>query len=263
MEHIHEASFPGPEFEIAVVITGIIAITLYYLAFAKLSSWPVYRFLLFVAGILATVTSLAGPLAGGAHESFTLHMVVHLLLGMLSPLLMVLSRPLKLMMKSLPVLKARRLSAFMRESSYIRFLHLPVTGAVLNIGGLYLLYMTGLFHQMHSSLILFILVHLHVFFAGYLFTHVILEMDFILHRYSFYHRAAVLILTLAGHKILSKIIYANPPEGISRTAGESGAMLMYYGGDVIDLLLIIFLCYQWYLDRQRLYAISTRPSHSL
>lgn len=260
MEHGHEASLPGAGFEITVVIIGVIGLTAYYLGYEKQSDWPGYRFGLFIAGVFTAVISLAGPLANGAHGDFTLHMVVHLLLGMLAPLLLVLSKPVKLMLKSLPVMKARQLSAFMKNSRFIRFLHIPVTGAILNIGGLFLLYMTGLFHQMHSSLVLFILVHLHVFLAGYLFTHVILEADFTARRYSFYHRAAVLILALAGHKILSKMIYANPPEGISRAAGESGAMLMYYGGDVIDVILIIFICYQWYRSRQRTYMIQNKPS---
>lgn len=263
MEHVHEASLPGTGFEIAIVAAGVIALTLYFLTYKKQSNWPVYRFCLFIAGVLAAVISLAGPLADAAHKDFTLHMVVHLLLGMLSPLLIVLSRPFKLMLKSLPVIRARRVSAFMKNSRYIRCLHVPVTGMVLNIGGLYVLYMTSLFHHMHTSLVIFMLVHLHVFLAGYLFTHVILEIDFTARRYSFYHRAAVLVLALAGHKILSKMIYANPPQGISQTSGEGGALLMYYGGDVIDLVLIILICYQWYRARQSVYTISSRPSHAI
>lgn len=260
MEYVHDASFPGAGFEIAVMVIGVIALTAYYLAYEKQSNWPLYRFGLFIAGVLTAVISLAGPLANEAHGDFTVHMVVHLLLGMLSPLLLVLSNPLTLMLKSLPVLRARQLSRGMKRSRYISFLHVPLTGACLNIGGLFLLYMTGLFHQMHSSLVLYILVHLHVFLAGYLFTHVILEVDFTALRYSFYHRAAVLVLALAGHKILSKMIYADPPEGVSRTAGENGAMLMYYGGDVIDVMLIILICYQWYRARQRTYTIQRTPS---
>ncbi|WP_404406169.1 cytochrome c oxidase assembly protein [Jeotgalibacillus malaysiensis] len=260
MEHVHEASFPGPGFEVAVVMIGVIALTAYYLGYEKQSNWPGYRFVLFIAGVTTAVTSLAGPLANGAHGNFTLHMVVHLLLGMLAPLLLVLSKPVTLLLKSLPVLKARQLTSLIKRSRYISLLHVPLTGAFLNIGGLFLLYMTGLFHQIHSSLVLFILVHLHVFLAGYLFTHVILEADFTAHRYSFYHRAAILILALAGHKILSKMIYATPPEGISRTAGESGAMLMYYGGDAIDVMLIILICYQWYRSRQKTFTIQNKPS---
>ncbi|KIL43635.1 hypothetical protein KP77_33410 [Jeotgalibacillus alimentarius] len=259
MEHVH-TPFPGAGFEITVIVIGVTALTVYYLAYEKQSNWPLYRFGLFTAGVLTAVISLAGPLANEAHSNFIIHMVIHLLLGMLSPLLIVVSKPLTLMLRSLPVKKARRLSVWVRRSRYVRLLHLPVTGACLNIGGLFLLYMTDLFHQMHSSLVLFILIHLHVFLAGYLFTHIILEVDFTARRYSFYHRATVLILALAGHKILSKMIYADPPEGISRTAGENGAMLMYYGGDVIDVILIILICYQWYRARQRTYTIQNNPS---
>ncbi|TFE01781.1 cytochrome c oxidase assembly protein [Jeotgalibacillus salarius] len=255
----HEVSLPGTGFEVTVILIGLTLLITYFAAYRKHTHWPVYRLLLWGAGVLLAVVSLAGPLAGSAHGDFTLHMVVHLFLGMLAPLLFVLSKPIELILKTLPVLKARKLSAFMKNSRYLHVLHIPATGAILNIGGLFLLYMTGLFNQMHSSLVIFILVHLHVFLAGYLFTHVILEMDFTVRRYSFYHRATVLVLALAGHKILSKMIYATPPEGVSRAAGESGAELMYYGGDLIDVALIVLICYQWYLHRQRKYAIQPEP----
>ena len=59
-------------------------------------------------------------------------------------------------------------------------------------------------------------------------------------------RAIVLVCSLAGHSILSKYLYAHPPIGVSSADAETGAMLMYYGGDLIDLGLILIFCYQWY-----------------
>ena len=122
----------------------------------------------------------------------------------------------------------------------------PIIAAILNIGGLFLIYMTDLFTLMHTSAWLYGLVHLHVFLAGYLFTISIIYIDITTHRYSFMYRAIVLVLALGFHKVLSKLIYAAPPDGISKGAGESGALLMYYGGDIIDLGLIVILCWQWY-----------------
>lgn len=98
---------------------------------------------------------------------------------------------------------------------------------------------------------LFALVHLHVFLAGYLFTMSIIYIDIVTYRYSFLYRAAVLIAALGFHKILSKLIYASPPAGIPIQDGERGAMLMYYGGDIVDLALIIILCLEWYKRAER------------
>ena len=91
-----------------------------------------------------------------------------------------------------------------------------------------------------------IVVHIHVFIAGYLFTISLLYIDPVSHRFSFLFRTVVFILALAGHGILSKFIYAYPPEGVLIEQASVGAMLMYYGGDAVDLLLIIILFKHWY-----------------
>jgi hypothetical protein len=49
---------------------------------------------------------------------------------------------------------------------------------------------------------------------------------------------------LAAHGILAKYLYAHPPAGVLHA--EAGAQLMYYGGDVLDLILIVVFCRQWY-----------------
>ena len=117
---------------------------------------------------------------------------------------------------------------------------------ILNIGGLYVLYLTSLFEWMHQSTIVYFIVHLHVFLAGYLFTASIVYIDLTAHRLSYLFRSIILIISLAAHKILSKIIYADPPAGVPREQGEAGGQVMYYGGDFVELVLIIILCSQWY-----------------
>ncbi|MFB9860223.1 cytochrome c oxidase assembly protein [Salinicoccus siamensis] len=210
--------------------------------------WPARRLVFWTLGVLAAVAALVGPLAQLSHSDFTVHMLGHLLLGMLAPLLMLMARPMTLLMRALPVRHARKLSRIL-NFKYVHFISNPAVASVLNIGGLFLLYKTGLFTAMHTSTWLFALIHLHVFLAGYLFTMSIVYLDITTRRYSFIYRAVVLIIALGFHKILSKLIYAAPPEGVPQAEGEAGAMLMYYGGDVIDLALIIILCSQWYQSR--------------
>ena len=55
-----------------------------------------------------------------------------------------------------------------------------------------------------------------------------------------------LIIALAGHGILAKYVYANPPTGVPIGEAEQGSMLMYYGGDFVDAMIIFILCLQWY-----------------
>jgi putative membrane protein len=211
----------------------------------RFKAWPLRKLLLFVSGIVIGLQAVAGPIAMHAHHSFVYHMIGHLLLGMLAPLLLVLSQPVTLLLRALPQSGGRAVSRIFR-SGYARFLIHPITAAVLNIGGLWFLYTTHLFHYMHQSSFVSMLVHLHIFAAGYLFTLAMLYTDPVPYRKSYLYRVIVFVFALAGHGILSKYLYANPPMGIAAADAQQGAMLMYYGGDLIDLTIIVILCWQWY-----------------
>ncbi|HSI66264.1 MAG TPA: cytochrome c oxidase assembly protein [Planococcus sp. (in: firmicutes)] len=245
----HSTHTAGTVYEAALILVVILALTLYPIAGILTSKlyrkWPPSRYFFWYTGVLAAMAALVGPLAERAQTDFVAHMAGHLLLGMLSPILLVFARPMTLLLRSLPVTAGRQLSRLLK-SGPIHFLSNPLVAAILNLGGLAVLYTTDLYMLMHQSLVLHIMIHLHVFLAGYLFTISIIYIDLTTHRYSFLYRSVVLILALAAHKILSKHIYASPPVGVPREEAQTGGMLMYYGGDLIDLALITILCYQWY-----------------
>ncbi|MDI3330927.1 MAG: cytochrome c oxidase assembly protein [Micrococcus sp.] len=209
------------------------------------SPWPVRRTLSWYAGLGCASAALLGPVAGAAHASFTAHMAGHLLLGMAAPLLLALAAPVTLGLRALPVAAARSLTRLLR-SRYLRGVTHPVAAAVLNAGGLWLLYTTPLYQSMHGSALLHALVHTHVLVAGYLFTAALVGPDPDPHRASMPVRSAVLIGFIAAHSMLAKWLYAHPPAGVGRADGEAGALLMYYGGDAVDVVLIVLLFSGWY-----------------
>lgn len=209
------------------------------------SPWPVARTVMFYAGLACVGVSLVGPLAQASHGSFTAHMTGHLLLGMLAPLLLVLSAPITVLLRALRVNRARAVVRVLR-TPYLRFITHPLVAAVLNAGGLWLLYTTPLFHWMHGSVWVHGLVHAHIFLAGYVFTAAIVGVDPDPHRRSFKLRAGVLIAFIAAHSVLAKWLYAHPPAGVESSDGQFGAQLMYYGGDAVDILLVVLLCAEWY-----------------
>ncbi len=59
-------------------------------------------------------------------------------------------------------------------------------------------------------------------------------------------RLVVVVLAIAAHSILAKHLYSRPPAGMPAAAVERGALLMYYGGDLLELALVVLLCAQWY-----------------
>ncbi|MUN64851.1 cytochrome c oxidase assembly protein [Kocuria sediminis] len=207
--------------------------------------WPIHRTVLWYAGVFCAGAGLVGPVAEAARTNFSAHMVGHLLLGMIGPLCLSLSAPVTLALRALPVAKARKLSRLLR-TVLVRGLTHPVVTVVLNAGGLWALYTTDLYHLMHTSVWLHALIHTHVLVAGYLFTIAIVGIDPNPHRSSFPLRATALIGFLTVHSILAKWLYGHPPSGVESTDARTGAQIMYYGGDAVDVTLIIVFCAQWY-----------------
>lgn len=203
------------------------------------------RVVLFMIGFICSAFAVVGPLAERAHDDFTIHMIGHLLLGMLGPFLIVLGAPMTFVLRALPISWARHVTRLLKSRPLQFFSH-PIIASLLNIGGLWVLYTTHLFAFMHEQPFLHFIIHLHVFLAGYVITISIIYIDPTPHRYPFMFRAIVLVCSLAGHSVLSKYVYAHPPIGVSRADAETGAMLMYYGGDLIDLGIILIFCYQWF-----------------
>lgn len=207
--------------------------------------WPVSRTLYWVTGHLLALIAVTGPIARLSHEQFSVHMLGHLFLGMISPLLMVLGAPVTLLLRTLSAKRARQVTALLKTKPFV-ILSDPIITSLLNVGGLWLLYTTELFDLMHQNLFLYLLIHIHVFLAGYVFTASMIYVDPVYHRRSFIYRLALLVIALGAHSVLSKYIYAYPPSGVSRSEAEIGGILMYYGGDLIDIILILIFCTQWY-----------------
>ncbi|GAA3385346.1 cytochrome c oxidase assembly protein [Cryptosporangium minutisporangium] len=200
--------------------------------------WPGRRSGCWAAGLATLGLGVAGTGLLSEH-GFVPHMVSHLLVGMVAPLLLALAAPVSLALRALPVARARTLVRVLR-SAPLRTLGHPVTAAVINAGGLWLLYATPLYSAVGNHPLL----HVHLLAAGYLFAAAILGTH--PRPAGFPLRAAVLVGYLAAHDILAKYLYGHPPAGVPTADAELGAQLMYYGGDAVDLVLIVLLCRAWF-----------------
>ncbi|MBN0039682.1 cytochrome c oxidase assembly protein [Cellulosimicrobium cellulans] len=209
------------------------------------SPWPARRTLCWYAGLACAGAATLGPLAEASRASFTAHMAGHVLLGMLAPLLLVLAAPVSLLLRALPAARARRVSAALR-SPVAHVVGHPVVAALLDGGGLWLLYTTGLFHVAHGSAPVDVVVHAHVLLAGWLLTASLVGPDPHPSRASFRVRATVLVAFVAAHSVLAKWLYAHPPAGVSPADARAGAQLMYYAGDAVDVALMVLMVAGWY-----------------
>ncbi|MEU5840623.1 cytochrome c oxidase assembly protein [Rhodococcus sp. NPDC047139] len=249
----HADAGPGA-LALFVLAAAVIGVTLYVAAATRLrrrgDAWPWWRDAGLAAGAGAVVAPAFVSLPGGP---FTSHMASHLLVGMIGPLSIVLGRPVTLLLRSMPAGRVRTGLLTALHSRPAELLTVPVVGAVLDMGGLWVLYRTSLFAAMHDSRVVSAVVHLHVFAAGMLFTFAICRLDPLRRRYGFPHLAVVLLAAGAAHAVLAKMLYAHPPPGTMFESSDlqAGAQLMYYGGDAVGVAIAVVLAVRWYGEAGR------------
>ena len=250
---MHHHSTAPPGFLVVVLSTPVVLAALLYgvgvtLQHRRGTRWAAHRTVAWFAGLTVAAAGCVAPLVG-AHD-FVAHMWSHLLVGMVAPLLLVVAAPASLALRSLHVRRARQLSRVL-GSWPVRIVTFPVVAALLNVGALWVLYLTPLYEATGRDPLLHVAVMAHVLIAGVIFTAAILRIDPAPHGGGFALRMAVLLAALAAHGILAKIVFAHPPVGVSAAEAVDGALLMYYGGDVVDAALLTILCAQWYRRRGR------------
>ena len=255
---------PSPALPARSTTSGVLALLGYGALLLQASrrgrAWPAGRALAWTSGCVLAVVAVSRPLASRSTMGGPAHMVGHLLLGMLVPLLLVLGAPVTLALRGLPVAAARRLTRLLRTRP-LRFLTEPSVAAVLDVGGLWLLYATPLMSAAQADPVLDVVVHLHVLLAGCLFTAVLVGPDPLPHRRGTWHRLVVLALALAAHDVLAKWLYARASADVMAMDAQRGALVMYYGGDAVELILAVLLCARWYRRaRPRLVVAPPEPS---
>lgn len=214
--------------------------------------WHCWRLASFTVGCALLVISFSPSMVEWGHMDLRGHMAQHLLLGMFAPVALMLGAPGTLLLRSVTVTTARRLMQ-LAASMPARCLSHPVTALMLDVGMLYLLYLTPLYQMSFHEPYLHLWLHLHFVLAGYLFCWSIAGPDPAPHRPGMRLRLVVLFIAIAAHTVLGKLMYAY---GFPRDAGhslteiEGAAQLMSYGGDLAELLLALVFFAAWYRQRK-------------
>jgi putative membrane protein len=234
----------------------------YLLGLARLrargDAWPTGRVAAAAGGLLALAAALLPPVSGH-DEQFPVHVVQHLLLGMLAPLLLTLAAPVTLALRTAgPTARARLLRVLHGRAA--RLATAPVTVLTLDVGGLGALYLTPLYAVSTRSTAVHLVVHAHVVVSGILLSWLLVGVDPGPRRPSTLGRLGVLLVAASAHGVLAKLLYAHGlPAGAQSNRGL-GAQLLYYGGDAIEVLLAVALMAQWYRRTGRVAARVARRS---
>ncbi|MEV6833964.1 cytochrome c oxidase assembly protein [Streptomyces sp. NPDC051133] len=208
--------------------------------------WGRWRTASFLAGVVLLGVALLPPLAPFAHTDFRGHMVQHMLIGMYAPPALVLGAPVTLLLRTLPAARGRRLTAVLHGRAARTLAH-PATALLLSTGSLAVLYFTPLYDVMSRHLWAHWLLHVHFLLSGCLFAYVIAGPDPAPARPGVRTRLVYLGVAVAAHAVLAQLMYGGfwvyvhaPVEQV-----QGGAEIMYYGGDIAELLLAAALVATW------------------
>lgn len=254
---------PGPAFWILTVllISGALYATGVQRMRARGDNWSPARSSAAGGGLLCLAIAVQ-PVPDAA-LAFPAHVVQHLLMAMLGPLLLALSAPITLALRVVSK-TGRRLLLTVLHSPIARLLTLAPVVLAFDFVGLYFYYLTPVYAAAHHQPWLQGLIGLHMFLAGCLLSWYLVGRDQVVHRPSIRSAITVLLIAAVAHDILAKLLVARQ---LPTTAGsaeiEVGAQIMYYGGNLIELLTATILMTSWYNRGGRLLRREARRSRPL
>ncbi|WP_406379625.1 cytochrome c oxidase assembly protein [Streptomyces sp. NBC_01618] len=264
------------------LIGCVLAIGLYGYAVLRLrrrgDDWPPGRIVFFVVGVLSIALVMCTKLNDYGMVMFSVHMVQHMVISMLSPILLLLGAPVTLALRALPVAGRgrtgpRELLLMLLHSRYMKIITHPVFTIPLFIASLYALYFTPLFDFLMSSKTGHIAMMVHFLAVGLVFFWPIMGVDPGPHRPGYVMRMLELFAGMPFHAFFGIALmmattpmvetYKNPPAslGIDALSDQNWAGgIAWAFSEIPSVLVLIALVFQWYRSEQRTARRSDRAA---
>ncbi len=237
--------------------------------------WPLARAISWTVGmaLFGWATNGAPNLYG--HVLFSGHMVQHMTIAMLVPLFLVMSAPVTLALRALPVRTSilrsddsrgpREWILVLVHSHVGSFLANPLVAAVNFIGSMVLFYYSGLFEWSLRSDVGHLAMVVHFTLAGYLFVNGLIGIDPGPRRWGYPQRILLLFGTMVFHAFFGVTLLTSDslfvadwfglmgrPWGASAIADQQAGGAIAWGiGELPTLVLAILVAVSWSRDDER------------
>jgi putative copper resistance protein D len=207
----------------------------------------------YLAGLLVLVLATQGGVAAADTTSFTAHVLQHLMLGMVAPVLLALGAPVTLALQSSSRELRSRLIKIL-HSAPVRALTHPVTAWAAFGGSMFALYFTGLYAATLRSVPLHDLVHLGFALAGCLFFWPVVGLDPTPHRMHYGGRMLYVLVALPFHTIIGVALVTQTKliaPGLNLTDQQTGAAILWTAGELLGLIAMLIVAAQWMTAEER------------
>lgn len=225
-------------------------------------AWPLHRTLSWLTGIGVLAWLTSGGLNRYQEVLFSAHMLEHMALTMVVPLLLVPAAPITLALRAVPARRdgTRGVREWLLLGVHSRIgtvLANPIVAAVLFAGSLVVFYYSPLFRWATTDHIGHEWMTLHFLATGYLFVQSLIGVDPVPFRFPFPIRLLVLLATMAFHAFfgLSLILgsgllladwYGAMGWGTSALADQrAGGAIAWSVGEIPTLVLAVAVAVTW------------------
>lgn len=255
------------------LIGCVLALLLYGSAVVRLrrrgDAWPVGRTVSWVIGVLTVALVMCTRLNDYGMVMFSVHMVQHMVISMVSPVLLLLGAPVTLTLRALPSAGRgrtgpRELLVALLHSRLLRTVSHPVFTIPLFIASLYGLYFTPIFDFLMGSTVGHIAMMVHFLAVGLVFFWPIMGVDPGPHRPGYVMRMLELFAGMPFHAFFGIALmmasepmvmsYADPPVslGLDALADQNAAGgIAWAFSEVPSVIVLVALLFQWHRSEER------------
>ncbi|WP_414731545.1 cytochrome c oxidase assembly protein [Williamsia sp.] len=228
-------------------------------------AWPVGRTIAWILGCAALLFATSSGLGKYAPAMFSLHMIAHMMLSMLAPVLLVLGGPMTLALRALkPAGRSappgpREWILSILHSPFSRFVTHPLVASVLFVGSYYVLYLGGLFETLVDYHAAHVAMNFHFIISGYLFYWLVIGIDPAPRKLSPVVKLAMVFASLPFHAFFG-VALMSTDNVIARSYYQSlmlpwnpdlmsdqrlGGGIAWAAGEVPLVLVMLALLVQW------------------
>ncbi len=260
--------FTSWNFDLLWILGCGFAIFFYLAAVRRLTKrgdrWPIHRTILWIAGIALLFYITSGGVNVYEKYLFSSHMLGHMVLTMMVPLLLVPGAPITLALRTIRKRSdgsrgGREWIMLAVHSRVAGVLTNPIVAAVLFAGSLWAFYYTPLFRWATTDHIGHEWMIIHFLITGYLFVQSLIGIDPVPYRLPYPFRLVLLLGTMAFHAFFglslitsSGLLLADWFGAMGRTWGQlpladqqTGGGIAWSIGEIPTVILAIVVAIQW------------------
>lgn len=264
-------AIPSPPVKLSVLLTGfqtnplsllallleLISAGLYLFGVKTMAGkgrkWPVGRTVAFLGGIAIVFLATGSGIAAYDDKVFTIHVIQHLMLMNMAPMLIALSAPVTLLLQASKKPIQTKTIKFL-HSKVISVITFPVTAWIISYSTMYIYFLTPVYQLSIEHPLFHDYTHLHFLLAGLIFWTTLIGIDPIRWKMSYGAKLAYLLIgipfsTFLGIALTSDRVSISPSHTLADV--HAGGALLWVFSEVFTVGALAIIFFQWAKHEER------------